>query len=114
MENKRNIISTSTMNVDQSRLVLHEFDDGTKVKFRVDENRIVHEISSSSKKATIISKIYKQELCQHRVDTKELDFREMDKWIIETLSGLWFRGGFDRYYFQLEEDAVTFKLTWGR
>ena len=112
-KNIRNIVDTSSLHINESRFVLHMFDDGTKVKFRVDNKRMVHGISSSSKKANALSRVYRCTLCPHVVDTRELDFNDIDKWVVEALHGLWFRGGFNRYCFQLEEDAVLFKLTWG-
>lgn len=38
---------------------------------------------------------------------------KVDKWIIENLNGLWYNPSFTMiYHFELEEDAIAFKLRW--
>lgn len=99
--------------LEKVRYILHEFDDGVTAQFRIDIDRSLHEVKSSSKAATFASKVGKSKLCPHAVDTIELDFVMLDKWVFDNSVGLWYRGGFKTYHFQDEEDAVFFKLTWG-
>ena len=99
--------------LEKVRYILHEFDDGTKVKFKIETDRSVHELDTSNQKVRIISRVYKSKFCPHSIDTRELDYQMLDQWVADNCCGLWYRGGFATYNFQQEDDAIYFKLTWG-
>jgi len=98
--------------LEKVRYVSHEV-DGQLVQFRVDTDRQIHEVPGRNKKASMRSRAYKNVLCEHAIDTRELDYNMLDEWVAENCCGLWFRGGFNTYNFNKEDDAVLFKLTWG-
>ena len=100
--------------LEKVRFVHHIFDENVLVKFRIEKDRSVHEIITSSRKAKMRSRAYKGQFCPHAIETEELDYHMLDKWVADNCCGLWYRGGFDDYHFQQEEDAVLFKLTWGK
>ncbi|NJO59836.1 MAG: hypothetical protein HC836_16505 [Richelia sp. RM2_1_2] len=89
---------------------IHSYDeyDGHMVQFKIDQDRRVSEVGSS-----LYSRVYKSILCPHKVETHELEYTMLDEWVIENSRGCWWRGGFTTYYFQYDDDAVFFKLSWG-
>lgn len=97
--------------LEKVRYVTHTF-EGRPIQFRIEKDRSIHEVSTKGPKAKIQSRTCKIQLCPHFFDMKELDYKMVDKWVVENCSGLWFRGGFKTYHFQQDYDAVLFKLTW--
>ena len=98
--------------LEKVRYITHIF-NGLPVQFRIEKNRQIHELRSTKSNIKIKSRACKLNICPHSIDTCELDYNMLDEWVTDNCCGLWFRGGFNIYNFNLDEDAVLFKLTWG-
>ena len=98
--------------LEKVRYVSHMF-EGRPVQFRIEKDRQIHEVRGKGRRASIQSRACKTALCAHSVSTRELDYHMLDEWVADNCRGLWFRGGFNVYNFQQDNDAVLFKLTWG-
>lgn len=60
-----------------------------------------------------ISATLRATICCHKVELTRRDDSEKYRWIIENLTGWWFRDNIELiFYFRDETDATAFKLRW--